>query len=526
MAQTEQDPCPVVVVIVELDNLLLHNYWRKYQTMLELGWDIPSIQNYLSKKENLPILPPETPLSNNSPSQAFRDKYLTIYNRDDLLSKDVALEGAVDAVNRIVADAYCVVLSSRPASQQNTTIDLLKFLGYPIHLMEFNFLGSNESTMSFRNRIFSQIQRRFMLGVGICLTPSDAIGFDRLSYPTLGLTTLKNECDLRESFDGICETWGQLEYFISEMKKAIPKQKIEIAQSKLSAKRPKRVQTSVNVSSIASQFDASGGIIMPTTTLPPVTPATPTVPATPAPVCNEPAVNAKMLTDDLMLLSNLLEQDTTLKEADGTLSVFERAEARAQTQVMLDEAIFHQLFSGAGTDRIMGLDENSSLQIENVEELLNSFMAELKPKLFLINATQIGEFFAYFSQRFQLDLTDVQMIVAANLEGMVGLENEENAQLFMVIAKFIEKLRNITFEHFGVGWIAYLFHEIGGMVFEGSPKDKFNQLLNDNDPDIGLLYNVSFILWLIHMYPNTPYSQPIQDVIKNHAVKVIGKLYQ
>ena len=486
----------------------------------------PSIQNFLSIKENLAIIPPDSPQTNAHASITFREKYLTVYNREDLLTKDVALEGAVEAVNRIVADAYCVVLSSRPASQQNVTLDLLKFLGYPIHNMEFHFPGPNESTMSFRNRVFSQIQRLFMLGVGICLTPSDAIGFDRLSYPTLGLTTLKNECDLRDSFDGVCESWAQLEYFVSEMKKAIPKQKLEIAQSKLSAKRPKRVHTSVSVSSIASQFNESGGLIMPMTTLPPATPVQPVTPVSPEPVCAEPAFDAKALTDDLMQLSNLLEQDTTLKEANSSLSVFERAEARAQTQVMLDEAIFHQLFSGAGTDRIMGLDENSSLQIENVEELLNSFMAELKPKLFLVNATQIGEFFAYFAERFQLDLTDVQVVVAANLEGMAGLENEENAQLFMVIAKFIEKLRNITFEHFGVGWIAYLFHEIGGMVFEGAPKEKFNQLLNDNDPDIGLLYNVSFILWLTHMYPNTPYSQPIQDVIKNHAVKVIGKLYQ
>jgi hypothetical protein len=482
MANPETERYPIAVVISELDNLLLEPYWRIFQTYQELGWDADSIHAFLSKKENKTQLASFTTPQKNFTGPNRREEYEATYNRMDMLDKDTALPGTTDMLQILTHGAYVVVLSARPIEQESRTRQVMQALGFPIDQMEFNFKEPDESVMNFRKRCFQQLGKRFQIAIGICLYPSDTINFDRLRYPTMALTTLKNAEAFSGTIDLVCNDWNQIAGNFIQLVKSMSPAKLEQARAKLAESTPKRFAFQRSVADIAAQFEADKQFILPTTSAYP---------------------------------------DLTMNTAD----IFQNAEDRGSTQNLLDQAVFMQLFSSASNETILGKNENESIKIENVEYILNMFMTELKAQLPLIRHRQIAQFFSYFSQRLQVDLSDVQMMTEINLEAMGGVENAENADYFIAVTKLVEKLRNMSFEHFGMGWVAWIFYETTGKTFEGPIKEKFLALADQNDPDIGILFNVSFILWLTKLYPDTPYSEPIQTIVKNHTKKIIGRLF-
>jgi hypothetical protein len=468
MSEIDENRFPIAIVFIELDNLLIDNYWRKYQTYLQLGWNDQAIAEFLAQKSNkLQIASFEGFNTNDR-----YDRFYSVYEQPEMLTQDVASPGAVEMVQTLVEGTYCIVLSSRPTTQQSATKQQLQRLGFPVEKMEFFFRSPDESVMGFQNKTLTKLHKRFLLGFGICHSVEDSVGFDRIRFPAIAMTTIYDINALAPYFEKVCEDWEEIGLYLMTLIKNIPKSKFDSAMGQLIANTSShQVRSSVNVGLLAARFEAEG-----------------------------------------------------LLGGTDTQEVFDRAEQRAQTQSILDQAVFQQLFSGAGSDRILGANANQSIKIENVEFLLNSFMVELKNNLSLIECGRVGEFFSVLSQRYQLDLTDVQQQVEANLVGCIDGESDANVGVYITVTKLVEKLRNISFEHFAIGWISWLFYETTKQTFDGPARDKFNQLLNDNDPDISLLYNVSFILWLTHLYPDTPYSEPIKAVIQAHTQKVITRL--
>ena len=52
MAIPKPERFPVAIIIIELDNLVLDNYWRKYYTYMELGWESNAIHEFIAQKTN------------------------------------------------------------------------------------------------------------------------------------------------------------------------------------------------------------------------------------------------------------------------------------------------------------------------------------------------------------------------------------------------------------------------------------------------------------------------------------------
>jgi hypothetical protein len=474
MISQNDDRYPIAVIFIELDDLLLENYWRKYRTYEQLGWDQKSIEEFLAKKENKLKIASFNTGTTNFTGPTREDRYNEIYNHSNLINQDVAVLGAVEMMHALQEGVYCHVLSSRPTTQQTDVKNHLKYLGFPTDNMDIYFRAPTESVMAFRNKTLKLIQKKFILGFGVCLSSEDSIGFDRLKYPTIGFASIKEVDVLKLSFEKVYSSWEEIAGYVMEMIRTLPKRKFDQALGQLVAASTQKVTSTVDVSALTAKFET------------------------------------------------LL--DFPITEAE-TPSVFNRAEARSETQNLLDQAVYQQLFSGQGSEKILGSDDSHSIQIENVEYLLNSYMAELKTQLPMIEQGKVPEFFAALTERYQLDLSDVQVQVEANLAAIMNVDNQENVRVFITVTKLIEKLRNMSFEHFAIGWIGWLFYETTRQPFEGPIRQKFDTLLQNNDPDISLLYNVSFILWLTHLYPDTPYSEPIKNVIQAHTKKVIGKLF-
>ena len=472
MSTQNDERYPIGIIFIELDNLLLENYWRRHRTFEQLGWDTSSIEEFLSVRENKLKLPSFTNFT--GPDRDTR--YLQIYEHPNMISQDVAIPGAAEMIQALSDGVYIHVLSSRPATNQSAIKQHLKALNFPTDKIELYFRTPGDSIMTFRNRTLKMIHKQFLMGFGVCLTREDSIGFDRIKYPTIAFSAIKEPEELIRSFEKVCTNWEEIAGYVMQMIQTAPKQKFDDAYGQLIASAStNKFESSINVGALTAMFES--------------------------------------------------ELDFLISDSTAGQSVFDKAEAKAETQNLLDQAVYQQLFSGQGSEKILGNDASQSIKIENVEWLLNTYMAELKEQLPMIEQGKVAEFFALLTARYQLDLSDVEMQVQANLSAIMNVDNQENVRVFITVTKLIEKLRNITFEHFAIGWISWLYKETTGQEFGGPIRQKFDNLLNNGDADIGLLFNVSFILWLTHLYPDTPYSEPIKSVIESHTKKVIGKLF-
>ena len=100
----------LALVLSELDNLIINNYWRKFLTYKEVGWDEESIQTYLSQKDKiLQIASFNTPTVSFSASSR-RNRFYEIYNRSQMLEKDVAYEGSPEVIAKL-ADKYNIYVN-------------------------------------------------------------------------------------------------------------------------------------------------------------------------------------------------------------------------------------------------------------------------------------------------------------------------------------------------------------------------------------------------------------------------------
>ncbi len=411
-----------------------------------------------------------------------------------LLEDGYAKPKAVEMLNTLVDGTHCIILSSRSKDQKSQTMQKMKSMGFPVDSIEYYFKPEGDSLMKFRNEQLEQIRKRFLLGFGICLTEADVIPFDRCKYPTICFTEVNefNEPSYLENsqlFEKTCRTWDDVGAYLLEKIQNISESKLEEASGLLvasaSSSTSQKVETNVSVADLAALFEDQ--VIMPE--------------------------------------SEIDTQKAVLGGTGSSDGIFDRASTRAKEQEILDNAVFQQLFSHPGSDRILGKDDSNSIQIQNVEYLLNSFMAELKSKLSLVEERKIDDFFEFFTNRYELDLSGVKDQVETNLAAAITMEDQSSIFIYIVVTKLIEQLRNICFEHFGIGWIEWVYKESTQQPFEGAIREKFNHLMRINDPDVTLLYNVSFILWLTHIYPDTPFSKEIENIIQKHTKKVIGKLF-
>jgi hypothetical protein len=178
-----------------------------------------------------------------------------------------------------------------------------------------------------------------------------------------------------------------------------------------------------------------------------------------------------------------------------------------EIQSIIDQAVFHQLF--LGEDRIMGSSEEDNIVIADVEDLLALFMVEVKKQLESLLSGNLDAFFDYFTEKFHMDFTKVKEISQANIMGITGLDNQELAITYMVLVKFVESVRNQAFELWGMLHIKTLYEEITGKPYDGPVIKRVEKLIAENNPNMVLLFNVSFIEWLATQFPEHPTSMEI-----------------
>ena len=89
--------------VIGMDNIVINNYWRKYETYLELGWDHASTGHNLSKKEYMMQIASFNTRTVSFSASSRRNKFYEIYNRPKMLEQDVAWDDiCVESLKKLV----------------------------------------------------------------------------------------------------------------------------------------------------------------------------------------------------------------------------------------------------------------------------------------------------------------------------------------------------------------------------------------------------------------------------------------
>ncbi|MHA1584155.1 MAG: hypothetical protein ACTSWL_02790 [Promethearchaeota archaeon] len=194
----------------ELDNLLLNNYWRKFYTYKEIGWDDTSITHYLSQKEHSMQIASFNTTTVSFAASSRRNRFYEIYNRENMLEQDVIWGKAIEGIKKL-ADKYKIcIVTARTEDLREKTLDVLTKLGFPMDLVTFYFKKSNESLSTFKQKCLNEIQKDFPTGVGVALSPNEVQLYNRAKYTPVAFTSIKNPEDFNNHTKIVCQNWDEL----------------------------------------------------------------------------------------------------------------------------------------------------------------------------------------------------------------------------------------------------------------------------------------------------------------------------
>jgi hypothetical protein len=198
------------LIFANLDNLLLNNYWRKYYTYIELGWDDVSIKDYLSQKKMIMQI-----ASFNTPKVSFsassrRNRFYEVYNRPNMLEQDVAFGNAIETLTKLSAKYKIFVISSRTSDLKDKTLEVMEKLNFPLDKMTIYFNEPSKSLHNYRQKCLSNITNELASGIGVCLQPGDGALFGRCNYTPIGFTSLKEIDEFGGSIQIVCQDWIQV----------------------------------------------------------------------------------------------------------------------------------------------------------------------------------------------------------------------------------------------------------------------------------------------------------------------------
>ncbi|MHA1338838.1 MAG: hypothetical protein ACTSRZ_08615 [Promethearchaeota archaeon] len=200
-----------ILIIYDLDNLLLDNYERKMQTYLEIGWDRDSINEFISKKENIygKIASFNTPTVTFTASSR-RNRYYEIYNRDDMLEHDKPYKDAVRAI-RLLSETYDIyIISERTEDLKDKTLEVMKKLGFPVDKINVIFKKMHDVLRTYKKNTVKDLVKKYKSGYAVIIHPQDAIIFDTLAITPIGLTTIRDKEEFEGETEYICDSWTQI----------------------------------------------------------------------------------------------------------------------------------------------------------------------------------------------------------------------------------------------------------------------------------------------------------------------------
>lgn len=196
--------------VLRLDNILLNNYWRKFYTYQQIGWDEESIHQYLSQKKNImQIASFSTPLVAFSASSR-RNRFYEIYNRPEMLDQDVPYDYALEGLKKMTSTYKIYIISSRAQDLQEKTLEVMTRLGFPMNEITIFFKKNTENLFNYQRECMKHISSTFPAGVFICLNLNDITIAKNFQYTPVAFTSILDAEKFNGNLEVICNSWYQI----------------------------------------------------------------------------------------------------------------------------------------------------------------------------------------------------------------------------------------------------------------------------------------------------------------------------
>jgi len=197
--------------VIGMDNIILNNYWRKYETYLELGWDNASIRHYLSKKEYMMQIASFNTRTVSFSASSRRNRFYEIYNRSKMLEQDVAWdETSVKSLIKISKKYRIFIISARSNELEKKTLEVMKKLGFPMEELTIFFKNPIESLSVYKRNTLNTIKEKYVSGVGVCLNPSESALFERIDYTPIAFSSIQNYENFNGKISVVCQNWTDI----------------------------------------------------------------------------------------------------------------------------------------------------------------------------------------------------------------------------------------------------------------------------------------------------------------------------
>lgn len=199
---------------------------------------------------------------------------------------------------------------------------------------------------------------------------------------------------------------------------------------------------------------------------------------------------------------------------------------RDSQREMLENAVYQQLF--LGKKQIQGKNPEHTMQLTGIEPLLNKFIDDLNSRVEAILDKKIKAFIQYFEKKFKLDLKKTYKRIMENLTNMGGIENlegQETVVIYIVLTKLVEALREHAYAIWGKQRIAEDFQENYEKKFGSKEEHQLQNLAATNNPNISLLYNLSFIMLLVNTYGNDKFQITVKRLTTLRVNRILKKLH-
>jgi hypothetical protein len=188
---------------------------------------------------------------------------------------------------------------------------------------------------------------------------------------------------------------------------------------------------------------------------------------------------------------------------------------------MLRLGVYALVVRGQGDDLLQGTNFKDFIKVKGLEGLLQHFILDLDRAFTYIYDSDIAGYLNFLEEKFHLDLTSLQANLEANIFAMHETESDDIMIYYLVITKTLEHLRNEIFTTVGWDVIQKIYEELHSKAATKKMFASLNDLPDQDNSDVSLLYNLIFTHFLAEHYHEAPVLAACRALIEE-ALKRMG----
>jgi hypothetical protein len=181
---------------------------------------------------------------------------------------------------------------------------------------------------------------------------------------------------------------------------------------------------------------------------------------------------------------------------------------------MIELGVYALVVRGQGKDLLMGKNIKDYVPVPGLEALLHLFILDIDGAFSFIYKQDVEGYLKVLQKKFQLDFPSLQENLLANISGMIEMESDDVMIYYLVITKTLEFIRQEVYDRNCWEIVSLAYKHLQKKSPEENLKKKMQELDDQGNPAMSLMYNLIFIYFLANKYKPEVKSTIIEIVAK------------